>query len=140
MNRVRKPAGVSLVTLILLVGVIGLVSAVNGVLLLGQQAQTRDAIRLADMARLEAAFALLSYKTSSYAQAAQGCPNAGDPVSQCTLGNYLPTITSLDDPGKGAYRITEVPTDTRFGVSFTLERGFGSLAKGTHTLTPDGIR
>lgn len=134
------PVGIALLTLVLVVGVIVVSGAVSALMILQQQAQTRDAIRIADMARLEAAFALLSFETSSYAQAAQGCAQAGSLVSTCSLARYLPTVGNIKDPGKHTYVISTVPDDSTFGVTFTLERGIAEYAKGSHTLSPQGIR
>lgn len=134
------PKGYSLLTLILGFGFVVLVGGVATLMVMQQQALARDAIRVADMARLEAAFATLSFETSGYADAALGCGQAGNLAQTCALGKYLPMITSLKDPGKNHYVVTKVPDDSTFAVTFTLERGFGSYAKGAHTLSPEGIR
>lgn len=136
----QHPRGISPLVLVLILAGLALLAVFNTLFVLRQQAEKRDAIRIADMARLEAAFALLSFETSSYAEAAKGCGQPGALVSHCTLGRYLPTITDLKDPGKHAYRVAEVPSEKRFSVAFTLERGFDRLGPGQHTLTPDGIR
>lgn len=134
------PKGFSIVQLVLLLTAVVVAATFNIIFVMREQAAVRDAIRIADMARLEAAFAMLSFETASYAEAAKGCPNVGDLVSTCTLGKYLPTITSLKDPGRHRYTISEVPTDSRFRVQFTLERGVGTYKKGVHALTQDGIQ
>lgn len=135
-----RPRGVAPVPLILGITVLALLAIGNLLFVLRQQAATRDAIRIADMARLEAAFALLSFETSSYAEAAKGCGRTGVDVSSCSLGRYLPTITALKDPGRNRYVVRQVPTDESFSVGFTLERGFGEFGTGPHALTPDGIK
>lgn len=138
MRRLRP--GLSSIGLTIVGGFLGLILLVDGWVLLRQQATVRDAMRLADMARLEAAFALLSYETGSFAAAAQGCGQAGVTVDTCALAKYLPTIATVTDPGAGAYVVTQVPTDNQFAVEFRLERGLRGLARGTHTLSDAGLR
>lgn len=123
-----------------MLALVGLTLLLDGLWLLRQQAGTRDAVRIADMARLEAAFTVLSYETGSYSAAAAGCGQVGATVDTCALARYLPTIAALKDPGGHGYVVTELPSENRFAVRFTLERGWRGLAKGDHTLSPDGIR
>lgn len=139
-SRSEHPAGISILSLVLAAGFVVVVGAVATLFVLQQQALARDAVRIADMARLEAAFATLSFETSSYAAAAAGCGQAGSLAHACSLAKYLPSIAGLKDPGSGQYLVTKVPDDSTFAVTFTLERGFGAYAKGAHTLSPEGIR
>ncbi len=139
-SRSERPAGYSIFSLVLAVGFVVIVGSVATLVVMRQQALARDAVRIADMARLEAAFATLSFETSSYASAAAGCGQAGSLAHTCALAKYLPSIASLKDPGEGQYVVAKVPDDSTFAVTFTLERGFGSYAPGAHTLSPEGIR
>lgn len=132
--------GITSIGLTIALSFLGGIVLVDGWVLLRQQATVRDAIRLADMARLEAAFALLSYETGSYAAAAQGCGEVGAAVDTCALAKYLPTIASVKDPGASAYVIIQVPADNQFAVEFRLERGVRGLARGAHTLSSAGLR
>ncbi len=113
-----------------------------GVRLIGQErAKARDSQRVADMARLQVGFLLLYNRTSSFAGAAQnGCDAVRKPVRTCNLAQDLPTIASFRDPRGGDYLVTKVPDATTYQVSFTLEQGTTGLAKGSHTLSPEGIR
>lgn len=129
-----------MIALVLCAAAVLVVSLVATIIVLRQQALTRDAIRIADMARLESAFATLSFETSSYASAAAGCAEPGSLVHTCSLGRQLPVISTVQDPGKHSYVVTMVPNDTTFAVAFTLERGFALYGQGEHVLTPDGIQ
>ena len=106
-----------------------------------EKAKTRDARRLSDMARIQAAFEFLYNDTASYVGAAKdGCNAKGALVSQCNLKTYLPSIASFKDPGKYRYSISTVPSDESYAVTFTLEKSYGTLGAGTHILTPQGIK
>lgn len=114
----------------------------GGFLLINQEkARTRDAKRMSDMTRVQAAFELMFNQTASYAMAAtDGCSQTGMPVSSCALGTFLPSIGQFKDPGKYAYIVTAVPTELTYQVTFTLEKDYGTLKAGKHTLSPDGIK
>lgn len=106
-----------------------------------ERAKTRDAKRLSDITRIQAAFEMLYNDTASYEQAAVGgCGKKGALVSTCNVSAYLPTIAEFKDPGSSRYLITEVPSETSFGVSFQLEKAYGTMIAGKHTLTPAGIK
>lgn len=135
-----RPSGLSLIELIVLIGLFGL-TILLGIFLLGnERARTRDAQRLADMNRVQAAFQILYFEKASYAAAAEGCPRVGDDVADCGLGRYLAGFSVLRDPGKYAYTISKVPDQDGYEVAFTLERSYGTLEAGSHTLTKNGIR
>lgn len=136
----KQSDGFSLIELIVIAGLFGLIVLV-GVLMLGnERAKTRDAQRLADMTRVQAAMQLLYFEKMSYAEAADGCKQAGDPVAACGLGRYLPGFGTLRDPGKFSYTVGEVPDIDSYRFEFTLERGYGTLAAGKHQLTKSGIQ
>lgn len=110
-------------------------------LISAERAKSRDAQRVADMARLQVGFLLLYNRTASYAGAAQnGCSTANVPVRTCNLAQDFSTISTLRDPRGGDYLVTKVPDATSYEVAFTLEKGATGLAAGRHTLTPAGIR
>jgi hypothetical protein len=109
-------------------------------LLGNERAKTRDAQRLADMTRVQAAMQLLYFEKMSYIEAADGCKQAGDAVAACGLGRYLPGFGTLRDPGKFAYTVGEVPDIDSYRFDFTLERGYGNLSAGKHSLTKSGIQ
>ncbi|HCM67813.1 MAG: hypothetical protein A2898_00060 [Candidatus Kerfeldbacteria bacterium RIFCSPLOWO2_01_FULL_48_11] len=119
-------------------------SAVIGgffILLNNERAKTRDAKRVSDMTRVQAAFEVLFATSASYASAAEaGCDTVGEPVSACNVSFFLPDITTMADPGGSSYVMAEVPDDDGYAVSFTLERAYGLLVEGQHVLTQDGIR
>lgn len=133
--------GLTLIRLLVWILIVAGVLAVIFLFVAREQARARDAVRVADMARLAAAFELLRADRASYADAAtNGCSQVGAGVSTCNLSHYLPTISSFRDPKGGAYVVTEVPSKDGYAVSFTLERGYRELQKGSHLLTPSGIR
>ncbi len=105
-----------------------------------ERAKTRDAIRIADMTRVAAAFAVLHAQSASYSGAAEGCGAIGDPVTACSFAGDLTGLGTLQDPGKFKYTVSRVPDRDDFGITFHLERSYQSLAAGQHTLTKTGIR
>lgn len=125
----------------LVVGALFALFVLAGTLALSiERARTRDAVRIADMTRVAAAFAILHAQQASYASAAEGCSAVGDLVSACTLDTGVVGLGSLKDPSKYTYTVTRVPDRDDFAVSFHLERRYGSLAAGTHSLTKAGIQ
>ena len=133
--------GASLVTILILVVVFGLLIGGSFILINVEKAKARDAKRLSDITRIQAAFEFLYNETASYGQAAiDGCSQAGMLVSQCNLKKYLPTINQFSDPGKYSYVVSQVPNDESFQITFTLEKDYDSFRAGSHTLTPTGIK
>jgi hypothetical protein len=136
-----KPKGLSMISIVV-ASLVALLVLFFGVRLIGQErAKARDAQRVADMARLQVGFLLLYNRTSSYAAAAEnGCSTVNTPVRSCNLAQDLSTIASFRDPRGGDYLVTVVPDAKTYQVSFSLEQGTTGLAKGAHTLTPEGIK
>jgi len=133
--------GVSLVTILIFVIVFGLLIGGGFLLLNEERAKTRDAKRLADMARIQAAFEFLYNDTASYTLAAQGgCGQKNSLVSQCNLKQYLSSITQFRDPGKYEYSVNQVPSEESYEITFYLEKSYNDLKAGKHTLSPAGIR
>lgn len=132
--------GIGLVSTLFLFTLLAAFLAAVGLVLSQERARVRDAHRITDMVRVQYAFATLYQQKAGYADAAAGCGTVGSLVSTCTLAAYLPTIATLKDPGSFKYTVSAVPTDTDYGVMFTLERGYDTLAKGKHVLSKDGIR
>ncbi len=133
--------GSVLVRIVIIVIVFCLLVGGGFFLINNEKAKTRDARRLSDMARIQAAFEFLFNDTASYEGAANhGCDTKGSLVSQCNLKTYLPSIASFKDPGKYRYSISTVPSDESYAVSFTLEKSYGTLRAGAHFLTPQGIK
>ncbi|MFA5052310.1 MAG: hypothetical protein WC544_04625 [Patescibacteria group bacterium] len=133
--------GVSAVTIIVVVIIFCAVIGGAFLLLNDEKAKTRDAKRMSDMARLQAAFELLYNNSSSYAPAAQsGCDKVGMLASQCDLQTYIPTISQIKDPGKYQYQITGVPDDSSYAVTFHLEKSYDNFSAGKHVLSEDGIK
>ncbi|MFH0804815.1 MAG: hypothetical protein V1916_01310 [Patescibacteria group bacterium] len=138
---IRSTTGFGLVGTLITIAVTAFVIGGGFLMLNSERAKTRDSKRLADMARVQAAFEFLFNDTASYALAAQnGCSQAGSPVSSCNLKQYFPTLGQLQDPGKLAYTVSKAPSEEGYEVTFTLEYAYGSLAAGRHTLSPDGIQ
>lgn len=106
----------------------------------GERAKARDAQRVSDMARLQVGFAMLYNRTASYATAATGCSALRAPVRTCSLSQDMPDIAKLRDPRSGDYLVTKVPDQNSYEVTFTLERGTSTLAKGKHILTQNGVK
>jgi len=133
--------GSALVRIVIIVIIFCLLVGGGFFLINSEKAKTRDARRLSDMARIQAAFEFLFNDTASYAGAAKdGCDAKGDLASQCNLKTYLSSIASFKDPGKYRYSMSTVPSDEAYAVSFTLEKSYGTLNAGTHVLTPQGIK
>ncbi|MFH1207288.1 MAG: hypothetical protein V1668_01640 [Patescibacteria group bacterium] len=129
--------------LLIIIVVIIFCAVIGGAFLLlnEEKAKSRDAKRMSDMARIQAAFELNFADTSSYAAAAQiGCDKAGMLVSQCSLQAYIPTIGQMKDPGEYQYQVVSVPTNDGYGISFTLEKSYENFPAGRHLLTQDGIK
>lgn len=131
--------GVTLIRLLVSVLLVAGVLAVAFLLVSREQARARDAKRIADMSRLQAAFELLFADRGSYEDAAVGCGRVGVAASSCTLLKYFQTISALRDPSGGPYLVSVVPSKSAYGVRFTLERSYDGLARGPHTLGPNGI-
>ncbi len=133
--------GLSILSIIIIVVVFGATVGGAFVLINNEKAHTRDAVRLSDMTRVQAAFEFLYNQQASYALAAEnGCNQAGMLVSQCSLGEYYSTINQLEDPGKYQYKVSTVPTENEYGITFTLEKDYQNLTAGEHLLTQDGIQ
>jgi len=133
--------GISLLQVIIIVIIASAIIGGAFLLLNGEKAKTRDAKRLSDITRIQAAFELLYNQSASYAPSSQsGCNQAGMLVSQCNLKQFIPTISQIKDPGSNTYKVTGVPGDQGFAISFTLEKAYGNLAAGKHTLTQNGIQ
>ncbi len=142
MNRLRhNQSGISILAILLIVVGVAVVIG-GGFLLLNQErAHVRDAKRVSDMTRIQAAFELMFNEQASYAGAAlNGCSEAGALVSSCNLGSYVPTIKQMTDPGKYSYVVSAVPTAETYEVTFTLEKSYESFAAGRHTVSPSGIK
>ena len=139
--REARQRGSTLVTVIIIVIAFGIVVGGCFYLIGEERAKTRDAKRLSDITRIQAAFEMLYNDTASYELATDGgCGQSGVSVSTCNLSAYLPTIAAFKDPGSSQYLIMEVPSEMSFGVSFQLEKDYGTLLAGKHTLTPAGIK
>ena len=137
----RNQQGVALLTILILVIAFGLLIGGGFMLLNNEKAKARDAKRLSDITRIQAAFEFLYNDTASYEAAAQnGCSQPGMLVSQCNLSAYLPNIKQFRDPGKYKYIVSQVPTEESYEITFTLEKDYDSLRAGRHTLSPQGIQ
>ena len=138
---VSNQKGLSLVVILILVIIFGLIIGGGFVLLNQEKAKARDAKRLSDITRVQAAFEFLYHDTANYALAAQnGCDKAGMLVSQCNLKQYLPSIAQFRDPGGYSYAISGVPSEEGYEVTFNLEKSYYNLKAGKHTLTHNGIK
>lgn len=136
----QSGAGFTLTETLIIGSLVG-VLIVAGTLLIGaERARTRDAIRIADMTRLSAGFALLYSQRGSYSDAAEGCAKVGVSAAKCTLPSTVNGLSEIADPGKHSYIVTRVPDKDDFNVRFTLERGYNNYAAGAHTLSRSGIR
>ena len=133
--------GVSLVMVIVLIIVISAIIGGGFLLLNNEHSKTRDAKRLSDITRIQAAFEFLYNDTASYELASvDGCGEVGNIASQCNLKQYMPSIVTLKDPGKFSYTVSIVPDDETYSITFQLENSYNSFKAGKHILTPSGIR
>ena len=105
----------------------------------------RDVQRIYDMREVQRALEALhddyySYIDATGTEEATGCNIEGQLVSECNLSKYLPTIRQIIDPSSFGYIVTQVPQESSYEITFTLERNYGDLASGAHTLSPLGIQ
>lgn len=133
--------GLKLLSVLILIFAFGALIAGGFLLLNNERSKTRDAKRLSDITRVQAAFEFLYNDVASYEFAAQdGCSQTGMLVSQCNLSKYLPLIIEMKDPGKNSYIVSKVPSIDEFEVVFQLENSYGSLIAGQHILSQNGIQ
>jgi len=133
--------GITLVKLLIIIIVLGAIIGIMFILLNNEKAKTRDAKRLSDISRLQAAFELMYSDTASYEQAAKnGCSQVGMTASQCNLKNYIPSINQFKDPGRYQYLVSKVPSEDGYEITFYLEKSYYNLEAGKHTLSPQGIK
>jgi type II secretory pathway pseudopilin PulG len=135
-----KHKGFTLTETLIVGSVFGLFVLAGTLLLTTERARTRDAKRIADMTRISAGFALLYGQKASYSDAAVGCPTVGAPAATCTLTNVVTGLDAVKDPGRFAYTVSRVPDKDDFTITFRLERAYGTLPAGQHTLSKSGIR
>lgn len=141
MKSIYSQKGLSVVQLLIWVLVFGIIIGGVFILINQEKAKTRDAKRISDITRLQAAFEFLFHETNSYVQAGEnGCSKLNDPVSRCNLQKYLPNISDFHDPSGGNYTVTAVPEQDNYEIMFHLEKNYGNLKAGKHTLSPAGIR
>jgi hypothetical protein len=136
----EKPRGLSMIQILVLVSVILLVGAGVFVMVRSERSKGRDAKRMADMARLSAAFFELYATEGSYETAALGCGEVGASVASCNLTSYLPDISAFSDPQGGQYIVQGVPGEASYVVLFSLENSYSKYPAGQHALTQDGIQ
>jgi type II secretory pathway pseudopilin PulG len=136
----ERPSGISMIQVLIIILIIAVLGAGIFMLVRQERAQTRDAKRMADMARLSAAFFEMYATEGSYTPAATGCATEGSSPATCALTKYFPDITTLKDPGGSSYKVIGVPGEASYVVSFRLERSYGTYVAGTHALTPEGIK
>lgn len=133
--------GASLIKILIIVIIVGAILGGFFLLLNNERSKTRDAKRMADIVRIQAAFEFLYNDTASYEFAAiGGCDTVGSFVKQCNLSKYISTISTFQDPGEFSYLISVRPTDDDYAVTFTLENSYDSLQSGQHVLSSAGIR
>lgn len=136
----RSRLGFTLTETLIVGALFGLLAIISTFLLSAERARTRDAKRIADMTRLASGFAALYTKNASYADAAAGCPKVGLSAARCRLTDVVSGLDAIRDPGRFSYTVSRVPDQEDFGIRFRLERRYGTLAAGVHTLSKNGIR
>jgi type II secretory pathway pseudopilin PulG len=125
----------------LIIGAIVVLLAVIGTGIISlERARLRDAKRMIDITRIAGSFAVLYAQHGGYEQAATGCTKVGVKASSCTLPGIATSGNDLTDPGSFSYTVSRVPDHQDFGITFQLERGYGTLAAGKHVLTKQGVR
>lgn len=133
-------SGIGLISTLLTLTIVSASLAVVGLLLSQERSRVRDARRMADMVRVQYAFETLYREKASYADAATGCGQVEALVATCALTSYYSSIAELKDPGRLAYRVTKVPDEKDYEVTFQLERGYDGLLAGQHTVSKNGIK
>ena len=134
--------GFAVLDLVITVSVFFLIVLGFQVLFSRSQAESRDLRRLADMREVETVFEKLFLATGGYgaASSASGCHAAGSLVSTCDFSRVNLSLAGVRDPGSSSYRVTIVPDETTYEISFSLERSHTGITAGKHILTPQGIR
>ncbi|MBU1132568.1 prepilin-type N-terminal cleavage/methylation domain-containing protein [Patescibacteria group bacterium] len=145
----KKIKGFTLVELLVVIGIIGLLSALAVVSLGNIREKGRDTKRISDVDTLKTALELVNSEQGTYNL---GC-KAGTAVSACTGGNLeeqLPAIKNIKDPSGTTscgtdctkpcdYAFAQL-SDTSYEVRFYLEKGAGIYKDpGCYALTPKGI-
>jgi len=136
----KNQKGLSLIELLLFAALIALLLVLGVLLVNNERAKTRDAVRLADITQFRYAFEVMFFEKNSYQEASTGCSKINDLASQCSLTKYLPEVAKIADPGKFSYKISQIPSDQNFEITFYLEKGYNGLKAGKHTLSKDGIK
>lgn len=136
----KQKDGFSLAETLIIGSLVGGLLLVGTLLLNNERARTRDAKRIADMTRLASGFTLLYAEKASYLDAAVGCSKVRQLASTCALTEVLPGLNTVADPGRFSYTVSRVPDREDFGIAFTLERSYGALKAGRHTLSKNGIQ
>lgn len=126
---------------VLIAGIVLLVVAGFWFAFTYQRSLQRDAVRLDVLRQAEVAFQKVFLLYGGYqAIAKDGCGLRGAALSSCNFSSISADVALFRDPGKYSMNITKVPSKDGYEVTFTLERQHGTLGKGAHTLTPQGIR
>ena len=133
-------SGFTLTETLIVGALLGLFLLAGTLILSSERARTRDAKRMADITRIASGFAILYAEKASYASAATGCSKVGADAATCTVVPPITTLDAVKDPGQFAYLVSRVPDKDDFGVTFHLEKSYGSLTAGLHTLSRSGIR
>lgn len=140
-NLTHNQRGANIILILVVIIVFALLVGTAFLMINNEKAKTRDAKRLSDVTRIQAAFEFLYNDTARYTGASlDGCNQVGMLVSSCNLSAYLPSIRQFQDPGKFAYTISVVPDEEQYQVTFTLEKKYDGLAAGTHTVSSAGIQ
>ncbi len=106
-----------------------------------EEARARDMQRISDALIIHTAFEKMYQHDRSYAAASDhGCEEAGESIRRCKLRDYYRDINVLKDPGRTDYVVTVVPTEKNYEVTFWLEKNHAGLNKGSHTISPEGIK
>lgn len=135
-------SGFTLTQLLITVLVAGAVIGGFFYLLNFERAKTRDAKRVADMTRVQSAFEYLYLTSASYRSAAEngGCSTVGAAVSTCIFPTPYADLSNVKDPAGLGYAVSKVPNDEGWEVTFQLERSYGDLTSGVHTVSPEGLK
>ena len=145
----RNTKGFTLIELLVVIAIIGLLSTLAVVALNSARTKSRDAKRVSDIKQVQTALELYYADNNAYPTEASGvelgtgdqlvlCSTGWD-ASACAAGETTNMGKVPDDPiAANAYTYTSAD-GTLYSIAFSLETDVGSLAKGAHTATPDGI-
>lgn len=124
--------------ILVVVAIVAVLSVILVVMLRIDRQTTRDARRVSDIRQMQVALEMHFNDESRYPAQVQG----GAPIKGATSG-IIYMLAVPGDPLARSGRLYEYASEEPYGtyaIRFVLERGIGSLLKGVHIATPEGMQ